>query len=181
MLLHDKTVKRVKYVQGAIIQSIILLILLSIFLIAKISNTESLLSSVPSIASQVLLLLPKLLVPPATLVLQHLRPQLSETLSELFNKGLFSCIQLDTQPIKIQYCCLQPGCRFLPPAKDILYSTTSNLWIYYKQYYNLIWKLYKNSNTQLSISSSSSCSSPANSFSFVLFNRLGVLNSKKQF
>ena len=82
-------------------------------------------------------------------------PQLPDSNSTLFAKGLFTRTILDDTPVKIQLKCLQPNCNYMP-MQPVNSQTTSNLWKHLKKVHPLVH--VKHNQLPTSTSSTSSVS-----------------------
>ena len=98
--------------------------------------------------------IPVLLQPPP-------RRSLPITKTSLFTARLYSRLLLETEPVTVQYECLQPSCGYKPPPQLPTQNSTGNLWLHYKRRHPALEQLHnsKKSNTAISSPSSGNSSS----------------------
>jgi hypothetical protein len=79
--------------------------------------------------------------------------------TSLFSARLYSRLLLETEPLTIQYECLQPSCSYKPPPQLATQNSTGNLWLHYKRKHPALEQLHNSKNSNIATSSASSSNS----------------------
>ena len=95
--------------------------------------------------------------PPSASTLQPPpRRSLPITKTSLFTARLYSRLLLETEPVTVQYECLQPSCGYKPPPQLPTQNSTGNLWLHYKRRHSALEQLHNSKKSNTAISSPSS-------------------------